>query len=61
MITEQLVRDEDAINITAAPDCPFCVEEHFGKSEADKIIENYHAYPICVKHFNEVKTIENHG
>jgi len=56
VITEELASDDGVINITASPDCPFCVEELLGKSEADKIIENYHAYPICKKHFNEVKS-----
>ena len=53
MITEELAKD-GVVNMVASPDCPFCIEELFGKSEADKIIENYHAYPICKKHFNRV-------
>ena len=61
MITEELAIKDGIINITAAPDCPFCVKELSDKSEADKSIENYHAYPICKKHFDKIRTIENHG
>ena len=60
MITEEVAKD-GVVNILASPDCPSCVEELLGKSEADKIIENYHAYPICKKHFDMIKTIENRG
>ena len=59
MITEELAYEDGVMNILAAPDCPYCVEELLGKSEADKIIENYHAYPICKRHFNKLKSIEN--
>ena len=60
MITEELAKD-GIVNIVASPDCPLCIEEFFSRSEADKIIDKYHAYPICKKHFDKIKTIENRG
>lgn len=46
----QIVDGEETLVIDVVEDCPFCVEEIYGKLSANKIYENYLMYPVCAVH-----------
>ncbi len=44
----------DFLVIKAASECPDCVEERFGETEAEKIYNGYAAFPICKIHMKKI-------